>query len=212
MHKVLNRWRISLFATIPVMPSIATASETPVHEGQLVPSLTSDFLLGFEATLVEDAVVLLVISTALLIGVRQKAVPLAVWLFLPFGIVLGGIVGVLGWVPPMEPAYLATILIGLLAAIAPRFDDRLMWAIMFASAFLMTNAMISGFDWRDIPSLSYVGIAAAIVLAMAMAHMFIELVVKLVPYGWVIIALRATASWTVAIAILMATLLMTPIY
>ena len=162
-----------------------------------------EFLVGFEATLNRVPVLLLMIVTGLMIGLRPADTLQRIWPVVPTGLTVGCTIGTFVWIPAITPAYGAVIMAGLLIAASPEIGIRTLCVIVIALTSLMPNSMLSGYYWWEIPPFVYLGVAMASVLGMSVVYLIVRLSMAWLPDRWISIAWRALASWVVAIAILM---------
>jgi len=188
---------LALSTLVTLTPVTALAHEFGVGLGAY-----EDFLSGNQAVFADMPVLLCLIATGVFAGIWKADAFPSLWLFLAIGMLVGTVVGLWGQIPPTLPAYATVIAIGLLGAAAPNFPIWLMRSLFVIIGIILTNAVLSGHTFAEVPVFAFVGIAFALNLGVAASASLVAISREKLPYGWVLITWRAGMSWLVAIAIM----------
>ena len=166
-----------------------------------------DFLFGNLAVLIDTPVVLGMAATGLFVGIWKSDGLPQVWLFYIAGMFGGAVIGLFGIVPLALPAYAAVFLVGLLGAAALDLSLAMVRVIVGLIGMVLANAILSGHSIGEVRPFSYFGIAFALNMGLSFSAALVAISRENLPYGWVLIAWRAAASWLVAISVMAAVLM-----
>lgn len=146
---------------------------------------------------------LLIWNSSLLLGLRKETELLKSLTAFCLGLIAGAILSTTYWLDPFLSTYCMVIISGLSVGIFVALGGISTQLVVSSSAMAMANSLLSGYIWQKIPFFVYAGIGGTLLLIMTVVYSVVLSSQIFFRSPWVVIAWRASASWTVATAMMM---------
>ncbi len=195
---VIEKCRLAAAMVFMVLP----ANEVLAHDFGLGGDFYGEFQEGISATLGELPVMIAIVTAGFLFSLWDRDGLPRVWLAFLAGSVIGLILPIFLSPEPVSLAYATATSIGLLAAAAFRPNINIMRVIAFLAGCLPPFAMLSGHAAGSVPAGAYLGIVFALNVVLAISASLVSLWLTRFDFNWASIAIRALASWQVAVAVM----------
>lgn len=160
------------------------------------------FIEGAGTVFGELPVMLAVVALGLLVTLWQTDGLPRVWPAFAAGVLAGTGTGFSIAANPVATGFATAIAVGLLAAASPRMRLRTAAIVAFIGGFMTAFAMVTGHEIGSVPWAALLGIVIALNFVLAASAGLASLTVTRLAGTWSRIALRALASWLVAIAVM----------
>lgn len=194
------------FALPALLAALLLAGPAHAH-GLAGGSVVDELVAGFSAPLDVPATLLLMLSAGLAAALWSPAVFQRLGWALLAGVVAGPALALLvaraEIAIPVWPALALAILFAVLAALARRWPQWLMQALMFGAGILAVFATLLDHSVADLTWSTAIGLAGGILFFTAAAAAIFSLPQMFLPLGIARLGLRIVASWVGAIAILL---------
>lgn len=185
---------------------LLTAGPASAHAVSPGDGLARSFWIGFVEVLTSPAVLVAILACALSTAIWRADGVRRLWPAVAAGTLAGATVAFAEFANPLVAALGGATVLGLLGSLGSPLSVGAMRAVAFAAGAMLSVSALGWHSWSMAPVSSYAGTLVALNGGFAAAAGLLGGLKSTVRAGWFDIALRATASWLVAVSLMMAAL------
>ncbi|MCC0030160.1 MAG: hypothetical protein H6891_07860 [Brucellaceae bacterium] len=164
------------------------------------------FWIGVLEVFASPPVVVAILASALMATIWRADALLRLWPALAAGTLAGAVVAFAEVANPLAVALCGATLLGLLGSAGSPLSAGAMRVVAVAAGVVLSVSALGWHSWSMAPATSYAGTLVALNGGFALAAGLLGAAKAAVRKAWFDIALRAVASWLVAVTLMMAAL------
>ena len=164
------------------------------------------FWVGALEVLTSPPVIVAILAIALTAAIWRADALLKLWPAVAVGTLAGAAVAFSGIANPLAVALCGATLLGLVGSAGSPLSSGAMCAVAVVAGIVLSVSALGWHSWSMAPVTSYAGTLVALNVGFALAAGLFGALKAAVRASWFDVALRAVASWLVAVALMMAAL------